>query len=170
MDTASITALALLTLGVLLVIAELLIGSDGSFLIIAGVCLAVGAVTAVKSWWLPGDIAWWAYPLLVVIVVPGLVWGGIVLFPRTALGRQIMAAPEDDQLAPVVDDAANRLKWIGMTGRTVSVMNPGGIIILNGERLHAETAGFMLEAGEEVEVIDVKGTRLVVCPVNAGNE
>jgi membrane-bound serine protease (ClpP class) len=41
-------------------------------------------------------------------------------------------------------------------------MTPGGMVLVQGERLHAESDGSLIAAGTEIEVFGVKGTRVLV--------
>jgi membrane-bound serine protease (ClpP class) len=38
------------------------------------------------------------------------------------------------------------------------------MVLVNGERMHAISDGMIIEAGQSVEVIEVRGTRVVVRP------
>jgi membrane-bound ClpP family serine protease len=54
---------------------------------------------------------------------------------------------------------------IGKTGKTLTLLNPGGLVLVEGERMHSETRGLLLESGEMVKVVAVKGNRIVVQPL-----
>ena len=57
----------------------------------------------------------------------------------------------------------HRLKQlIGQQGTTSTLLNPGGMVLVDGERLHCESPGMLIERDREVEVIGLKGNRLVV--------
>jgi hypothetical protein len=51
---------------------------------------------------------------------------------------------------------------IGKRAMTVTPHNPGGMISVEGRRLHSETRGMLLDAGQEVEIVALKGNRLVI--------
>ena len=44
------------------------------------------------------------------------------------------------------------------------MLNPGGLVLVEGERHHCEGDGMMIDPQETVEVIGVSGNRLVVRP------
>ncbi|MBL8850205.1 MAG: NfeD family protein, partial [Planctomycetaceae bacterium] len=53
---------------------------------------------------------------------------------------------------------------IGQAGTAVTPLVPGGMVSVAGERLHAFTEGLLVEAGGDVEVVAVRGTRVLVRP------
>ncbi|HUE12710.1 MAG TPA: NfeD family protein, partial [Planctomycetaceae bacterium] len=44
-------------------------------------------------------------------------------------------------------------------------LNPGGLVLVDGTRQHCESEGLLLESGAPVEIVAVKGNRVVVRPV-----
>ncbi len=162
MDSTTLTALALFGLAAVFVLAEALFGSDGSLLILAGVSAIGGFVFMLRSSWLPGDIAWWAYPSIAVGGVIAISILGVCVFPHSAIGENLLGEPDEDEVAPFAPDDGERLQYIGRRGKTLTVMNPGGLVLLDGNREHAESEGAAIEAGETIEVIDLRGHRLVV--------
>ena len=58
--------------------------------------------------------------------------------------------------------AVNIFQLIGKSGKTLTLLNPGGLVSVEGERLHCESEGMMIDASQNVEVIRVKANRLVV--------
>ena len=61
-----------------------------------------------------------------------------------------------------MEEGERLTQMIQKTGNTLSLLNPGGLVLVDGERMHCESEGMMVESGAEVEVIGVKGNRLVV--------
>jgi membrane-bound serine protease (ClpP class) len=58
--------------------------------------------------------------------------------------------------------AQNQL--LGMTGKTVSQLRPGGIALIGGKRIDVVTEGDFMGVGENVKVTQVEGMRVVVVP------
>lgn len=56
--------------------------------------------------------------------------------------------------------AQNQL--LGMTGKTVSQLRPGGIALIGGKRIDVVTEGDFIEMGENVKVTRVEGMRVIV--------
>ena len=50
------------------------------------------------------------------------------------------------------------------SGKTLTLMAPGGLVIVEGQRLHAETEGQMLDPQQPIKIIAVRGNRVVVRP------
>ena len=162
MDSTTLTALALFALAAVFVLLELVFGSDGSLLILSGVAAIGGIVFMVRSSWLPNDVAWWAYPVISLGVVVAVGAIGIFVFPQSSLGESLLAEPDDAETAPFAPQGDERLQYIGRRGKTLTDMNPGGLVLLDGKREHAETEGAVIERGETIEVIDIRGHRLLV--------
>ncbi|WP_166819810.1 NfeD family protein [Thalassoroseus pseudoceratinae] len=162
MDSTALTALALFGLAAVFVLLEMLFGTDGSLLILAGVSGIGGFVFMLRSTWLPREIAWWAYPALAVggIILASIV--AVYLFPHSAIGENLLGEPEPGDVTPFAPDDGERLQYIGRRGKTLTVMNPGGLVLLDGKREHAETEGVVIEPGETIEVIELRGQRFVV--------
>ena len=53
-------------------------------------------------------------------------------------------------------------RLVGASGTAITKMVPGGIVQIDGERLHAETEGMLLGVGTPVKVLALKGNRLLV--------
>jgi membrane protein implicated in regulation of membrane protease activity len=99
----------------------------------------------------------------------GLQWGLFVgvtagaLFVLVPIGRRLMRSAGDDS-----PEGASR--WVGRTAIVLQEIPAGssstGLVRLERAQWRAETPdGGAIPAGEEVEVISVRGTRLVVAPL-----
>jgi membrane-bound serine protease (ClpP class) len=44
----------------------------------------------------------------------------------------------------------------------LTLLTPGGLVNVNGERLHCVSEGVMVPPGTTVEVVEVRGTRVLV--------
>jgi membrane-bound ClpP family serine protease len=53
-------------------------------------------------------------------------------------------------------------KFIGRIGKTLTLLTPGGLMMVDGERFHCESEGVIIDSGEDVRIVSVKGNRLVV--------
>lgn len=163
MDYAGVAALLLLVIGLALLIAEVFIPSGGVIMITAITCLAGSVWFAWSAWWESYRAFWWAYLASLLILVPVALIGAFYIFPRTAWGRRVLL--EGPSLSEVTgyareDEELNRL--IGKRGKTITMLNPGGLVLVEGKRYHAESQGMLLDPGEDVEVIARKANRIVV--------
>lgn len=155
--------LLIISLGLLF--AELFLPSGGMILVVALVCLAGSVWFAWKQWWGENPTIFWSYLAGVVVLVPIAVAAMLYIFPRTGVGRKILLeGPSPDEVTPYADEAQQLRKLIGRTGKTITLMSPGGLVQIDGKRMHCETEGMLLDPGIAIEVVNVKGTRLVVRP------
>ena len=53
---------------------------------------------------------------------------------------------------------------MGEFGRALTLMNPGGMVLVAGERLHAVSEGQVIESGTSVEIVEIRGNRVLVRP------
>src|SRR6188508_1769775 len=125
MDAAALTAVVLLGLGLIFILAELLFGSDGS-LSILGLVLWIGAaVFAWEGFAHPLGLQLWAYVLAVVVGIPVAVGGVLTVFPNSPAGRKLLTAPEPEEVRPVsAEENLWRESLIGELGKSLTLMNP----------------------------------------------
>ena len=67
-----------------------------------------------------------------------------------------------DDVVPYKSEAAVLERLIGRVGTTITPMNPGGMVRVENERLHATTEGLLMAIGNAIEVIGVNGNRVIV--------
>jgi hypothetical protein len=65
-------------------------------------------------------------------------------------------------VTPHQAEQARLQQTVGKKGRTLSMLNPGGLVLVDGERLHAFSEGVMVDPNEWVEVLEVRGARVLV--------
>ena len=161
MPDAGILATILLLLGLFLLGLEFFIPSMGMILITACLALIVSFWSACKAWWGTHPGFFWTYVMMLVVGIPGSLIGAVTLMQRTSLGNRFILrpAPLQEALPPNPLDAL-----IGKTGLTQTLMTPGGIVIVDGERFHAESIGMIVESQMPVIVVGVKASRIVVRP------
>jgi hypothetical protein len=81
----------------------------------------------------------------------------------TRLGdRILLAAPKTEDVTPYLAEQQRMQQMIGKKGRTLSMLNPGGLVMVDGMRLHAFSEGIMVDPNEWVEILEVRGTRVLV--------
>ncbi len=163
MEPAALTAVVLLALGALFIATELLFGSDGSLSILAFLCWIAAAWFAWEGWANPLGWNAWAYLLAVVVGIPAAAGCLLAALPHTPVGRNLFAAPEPDEVCPI-GEAQDlwRESLIGEHVKSLTLMNPGGLILIDGERQHAESEGLPIDPGQVVEIIDVRSNRFIV--------
>ncbi|HET6326009.1 MAG TPA: NfeD family protein [Planctomycetaceae bacterium] len=159
-------AILLLVVGLALIVCEVFIPSAGLIATLATLCIA-GSVAAAWSAWASSHPTYFAlYALALLILIPSAISSAFYLLPRTAFGRKVLLeAPDLDEVTPYQEEQRQLLRLVGHVGKTLTLLNPGGLVEVNGTRQHCESEGLLLEAGTPVEIVAVKGNSVVVRPV-----
>lgn len=164
MDHSSL-AILLLVLGLALLMAEVFIPSGGMISILSLVCLAGSVWSASRAWWTTNPTYFWIYLAVTALLVPLTIGGAVFLLQRTGFGRRILLeAPTLEEVTPYLQERQHLQQLVGKPGKTLTLLNPGGLVLVEGERMHCESPGMVIDPGEAVDVIAVKGNRLVVHP------
>ncbi|WP_437230086.1 NfeD family protein [Planctomicrobium sp. SH661] len=155
--------LIFLLAGMALIVAELFVPSGGVIAVMCACCFLISGYYAYQAWYVNYPVYWWLYIGAVVIIIPATIIGAFQLLTRTPLGnRVLMEAPTLEEVTPYQAEQAHLESLIGQRGRALNLMTPGGMVLVNGERLHATGDGLMIEANSPIEVVAVRGTRVVV--------
>jgi len=156
-------AILLLMVGLALLAMEVFIPSGGIIAFLSVLGFAGSIWFAWKAWWITAPTLWWAYIASIVVLIPVVTISAFYVFPRTRLGKKyLLEARSLDEVTPYAAEEDRLSKMIGQTARTLTPLNPGGLVAINGERLHCESEGMMLEADRQVVIVAVKGNRLLV--------
>jgi membrane-bound serine protease (ClpP class) len=104
-----------------------------------------------------------------VVGVPAVIIAALHWLPQTSVGRKlILHAPTSDEVLP--NDAKMRtLKSLaGKVGRAKSMMMPAGAVKIEGHIVDCVSEGMAIEPGTWVRVMEVRGNRVVVRPLDEG--
>lgn len=165
MDNYGFFAIVLLVLGLGVLVTEVFIPSGGILAIVTTVMLLSSVACASAAWYHEAPFVFWGFVGLVVLAVPTSLGSAFYILPQTRAGRRaLLQAPELTTLEPFQEETARLRSLIGKFGTTASLLNPGGVVLVNGERLHACSEGMIVEPRTSVEIIDLRGTRVVVRP------
>lgn len=161
-----ILAFVLLLCGFILLFAEMFIPSGGIIGVICVLCFGGAVYFAFQAWYHSQPLFWWTYLVSVAILVPLGIIGAFRLLTHSPLGnRVLLRAPSQEEVTPYQRESQHLSGMIGKRGVTMNLMTPGGLVKVEGERLHAISEGLMIEPQTEIEVVAVRGTRVVVRPV-----
>ncbi len=153
MNTLSI--IALLVVGILLMLVELLVLPGFGVAGALGVVALVGG--AIGAWYELGPL-WGA----IVGVISGLLAITMVyIVPRTKAGRRLVL---DEELKNHRSQKDQR-PLLGRRGVTVTPLRPIGRVRFEEEEVDVVTDGEYIPNDAEVEVVDVQGMRVVVALV-----
>lgn len=159
--------LASLGLGILMI--EMFIPTAGMLAVLSGTCFLGAFYCAYQAWYQTGQwVWWWGFVVGFLVVVPSVLFGGLYWMPRTAFGRELFVAPQGlKELEPFQDEEALLRKLVNQRGKATALFSPGGMVQVGAQRFHAESEGVVIEPGDDVIVLSVKGNRLVVRPVSS---
>lgn len=156
-------ALILMIIGFALLVAEVFIPSGGLILILCVVAFTSSIWFAYKAWWGDSSGLFWSYIAALVVLIPGAVIGAFRFLEHSSLGRRVLLpAPTQADVTPHQREVSRLTALIGRRGHALTLMTPGGMVSIGGERLHAISEGTLISPQEAVEVIGVKGTSVVV--------
>jgi len=154
-------ALILFTVGVVMLLAEILLPTGGILVVVSllffalgvGIILARGTTTEAV--------------VAIAALALGLPAAGFVAvsaWRRMSIGTVL---PEDATAPGVIPGAAELEVLKNRTGKTVSPMRPSGTVEFDGKRVDAISEGVMLDAGVWVRCVAVKGTSVIVRQMDA---
>ena len=128
MDYVSL-AFLLAVLGFALIIAELFIPSGGLITVGCIVCFVSSIWFAYRGWWASSQGLFWTFSSSLLVGIPIFLLGILRLLETTRLGdRILLAAPKSEDVTPHLAQQQRLQQMIGKKGRTLSMLNPGGMV------------------------------------------
>jgi membrane-bound ClpP family serine protease len=156
-------AFLLAFVGFALIITELFIPSGGMITILCIISFVVSIWLAYRGWWRTSPGYFWTYVSGLIAIIPIFVVGVFRVLENTQLGdRILLTAPSLEEVTPHRDEQQYLTSLVGRQGKALSMLNPGGFIRVDEERLHAFTEGVVIDPDEPVEIIEVRGSRVLV--------
>lgn len=156
-------ALLLLFVGILLLVAEVFIPSGGAISVMATVCLVAALVCAWYAWWPKSQGYFWIFIASMAALLPSVISAAFYVWPNTPIGkRAILEAPTPEEVESFVELQEKYGRMVGKIGETATLLNPAGIIRIDGERVHCQSEGMIIEPGLPVRIIAVQGNRVLV--------
>jgi membrane-bound serine protease (ClpP class) len=157
-----VLAVALLGLGIAFVIAEVLFPSFGVLSICATISIVAACVTAFDQ----STQAGVGFLVATAVLVPAGIMFGLKLFPKSPLGKHMVAPGLSFESQAATD--ARDLALVGAEGEIESDCRPTGVARLAGRRIDVTSRGELIERGARVRVLEVKGNRVVVARIGTG--
>lgn len=156
-------AFLLLAIGITLLIAEVFIPSGGIISVLATLAVVGALFCAWQAWWDSSPWNFWAFVGGMALLLPATVVTAFYVWPSTPLGkRAILEGPAPHEVASFVEQEEKFRQMIGKIGDTVTALNPAGIVRIDGERVHCQSEGMILDPGTRVRVISVRANSVVV--------
>lgn len=158
-----VLALVLLMLGLGLAICEVFFPSGG---ILGFLCFA-SIVGAVVLGFQSGTAVGVTVLLIALIGLPTVIVVALNWLPETPVGRQIiLQVPTSQDVLPDDEERRGMKALVGHVGQAKSRMMPAGIVKVDGRTIDAVSEGVAVDEGQWVRVIEVRGNRVVVRPVD----
>lgn len=155
-------AIILLVVCLALLAIEVFIPSGGLILVTALASLA-GSIWLGWRAWSDTPPLFWLFIGTIIVLVPTAIGVTLYWFPRTEMGkRMLLDGPSLDEVTGYTEETSRLSALIGKRGESLTLMNPGGLVLVDGERHHSESVGLLIEPGEPIEVVGISGTRIVV--------
>ncbi|QDV21092.1 hypothetical protein Pan153_57740 [Gimesia panareensis] len=162
MDYTLIAIIGLIV-ALLLFVAEIFVPSGGLIAILAITSMGASLWGAWMAWWGTSPGFWWTYIASVVILIPTTIGMAVKTFPNTAWGKKfIHEVPTLEEVTGFQAETEHLRSLIGKIGKTQTLLNPSGFVLVDHERHHCESQGMIVDPQVDVEIIAVEGTRLVV--------
>lgn len=145
---------------------ELLLPSGGVLGFLTVVALVAAIVMAFQAGPLPGIVVL----ATTVVGVPTLVVLALRWWPHTPIGRRFLPPiPGGDEVLPDDADRRQLRDLVGRAGTAKSKMLPSGAVLIDGRTVDAVSEGVAIEAGQPIRVVQVRGMRVVVRPIDAAS-
>lgn len=156
-------AAILMLIGLALAILEIFVPSGGviGFLSILSVLSAIALAFYRGPWYGVSFLG------VAVVALPAVLMTALHWWPETTMGRRILLkVPTSEEVLPDFDDRRSLKNLLGRVGEARSLMLPSGAVVIDGRSYDALSEGIAIEKGQWVQVVEVRGTRIVVRPTD----
>lgn len=156
-------AALLMFIGLGLVILEVFIPSGG----VIGFLSIVAVLSAISLAFYRGPWEGLSFLGAAVVAVPIVLAAALRWWPHTPMGRRVMLeVPTSEDVLPDSDQRRTLKSLVGRVGVAKSLMLPSGAVTIDGLSVDALSEGVAIEKGQWVQVVEVRGTRVVVRPTD----
>jgi membrane-bound serine protease (ClpP class) len=155
----------LLIVGLVLVMVEIFVPSGGllGFLAFTSIVSSI-----VLSFYQSGPIVGVGVLLVSCVLVPMALVTAFRYLPNTPMGKRLLPSiPTAEEVLPDSEERRKLRQLVGRVGRAKSRMLPSGAVAVDDEIIDAVSEGQPIEPGQPVRVVAVRGTMVVVRPVDA---
>lgn len=162
MEPLLLWGLGLLVTALLLLLLEFFIPSAGAIAIAAALCAIAGLVCLFRFNPIWGIIGLGG----MLFAVPGVLYGGVSIWQNTPMGRRMIGAPSEDEVAEKIrkegEFVRSRMKLLNKEGIAVTDLRPVGLVEIDGNRHDALCESDFIRPGAKVRVVNVDPTQLRV--------
>ena len=157
-------AVGLLVLFYLLIVVEFFLPSGG----VVGLGALAAALAAIVVAFSHSSTAGGSMLLLIAASTPLLFFFLMRLWPYTPIGRRILNRTPGMSDPPLVErttpSGTPLRELVGRVGVAKTNLLPSGLVVLDGEKLHAISLGMPIDAGTHIIVARIQGSRVQVRP------
>ena len=158
-----ISTILLLILAITLAILEVFFPSAGVLAFLSAVAFISAIIMAFYEGFWFGVVA---VPTALVTLIAAIVLG-LKYWPMTAIGKRVLLSPPDgDEMLPEEPERDFLRSLVGRTARAKSKLLLSGVVTIDGRTFGAESEGMPVEEGQLVRVLQVRGSCLVVRPID----
>jgi len=158
----------LLLLGLALLFAEVFVPSGGVLGFLSIVSLVSGVIWA---FYYRGPQAGFLFLVMTVVLAPVALVAAFRWWPKTPMGRRLLLdVPTSEEVLPDTPQRRALRQLVGKIGVAKSLMLPSGAVEIDGQAHQALSEGPAIEPGQRIRVIEVRGNRVLVRPVEDGEE
>jgi membrane-bound ClpP family serine protease len=156
-------AILLLMLGLVLLVMEIFFPSAGILAFLSAASFIAAIIFGFQQSAAVGISILVATPICIVTFLVL----GFKYWPKTSFGkRMLLNTPPSGGNLPEDPEKEFLQNLIGRVGKTKCKMLPSGIISIDGRKIDAVSEGTPIEVNQDVRVIQVKGKRVVVRPLD----
>jgi membrane-bound serine protease (ClpP class) len=156
-------AFLLLAVAICLLIAEVFIPSGGIISVLSTLAILGAIIFAWQAWWYSNQGAFWGFVGGMSLLLPATVVVAFYFWPSTPMGRRaILESPAPHEVASFVEQEEKYRRMVGKIGETATSLNPAGIVRIDGQRVHCQSEGMIIDAGMPVIVISARANRVIV--------
>lgn len=156
-------ATMLMLVGLVLVILEIFVPSGGIIAFLAACSILASIIMAFTF----KPVAGMGFLLIACIAVPSSLALAFRFLPDTPVGKRLLPnIPTAEEVMP--DNELRRFlrQVVGKTGRAKSKMLPSGAVEIEDHIVDAVSEGVPIEPGQLVRVLEVRGSYVVVRPLD----
>ena len=156
-------AIIFLVAGFLLLIAEVFIPTGGALGVMVFLSFTISIFFAWEAWGETSSATFWSFVGGLIVMVPIVAFTAFHFLANSPLGnRVLLTAPRPEDVLPYQNEMDHLSQLIGEIGVAETLLSPGGMVRVRNERLHAFSEGVLINMGEQIEVVAVRGTRVLV--------
>ena len=167
----TIGAIALMVVAFALLFAEIFLPSGGLIAVFM-FCSFLGSIYfGYIAWWETSPVVFWAFYGCSIGLIPFMIFFAFYYLERSAWGKNfLLEQPTEDEVTPFQKEEERLNGYVGRSAKTLTLLNPSGLVVLDGERIHCVSEGNMLDPGTLVKITKVSGTRVVVEEITEENQ